>query len=184
MKQRPDIVLIPTFSLTDQARALTDFERAQLGLWDLGLLRVSNTNWSELYEVLACQPGRDSEFSYAGFCMISKHLTIQTITMECLFIHPDWRRCGVGARVLASLIEKTFKAWNMERFETQAYDIADSHRLYKTYLHEEGVKRSVGVWDGKRHNLTYYGLLKSEHQKALDALRSKYGTEQRGTTES
>lgn len=160
-KSASQLLLVPTLSLVDQLRLLSDFERAQLGLYDLTIFQASSTMWWEFFEVMLQQDSLEP--TTIGFAAVSKEHATQSATLQGFFIQKDYRRKGIGKAVLEAVMSKVFVAWGMRRFGTQALGIAESHTLFKTILIKEGTLREVSTWKGTPVDLVQYSLLRREY---------------------
>lgn len=155
------LLLIPTMSLVDQARLLSDYERAQLGLFDLGILQVTSTAWMELFEAMIQVDGQEPQS--VGFAGVSKQPHSQNATLECLYVNRDMRGQRIGNSIVEAMLHKAFTAWGCRRFGTQAYDITESHGIYTRLMKLEGRLRGVGFYNGKAMDLLQYGILREEY---------------------
>lgn len=157
------LLLVPTMSLVDQARSLSDFERAQLGLHDIGILSINSTTWWELFELLMQNQTNPQQTESVGFAAVSKELAWQSATIQSLYVQPLWRKKGVATAVVEALMYKAFVAWGMRRLGTQAYSIAESHGIYNKLMIKEGELRSIFQWKGQPVNMVQYSILQTEY---------------------
>jgi ribosomal-protein-alanine N-acetyltransferase len=104
-----------------------------------------------------------------GLVVLSRVAAIERSCVLSMFLAASWRRRGIGADVLSTIIEAAFDQWNLHRLtvESEAHNSAAHSFFLRHGFSLEGRLREARYLDGEWHDLLIFGRIRSDETSEL-----------------